>query len=54
MKYKIYISEVLTYTSWIEADSRAEADKEAERIAEELTPSEMEYGDTYVEVEAIK
>lgn len=55
-KYKVYISEVWTYTTTIEAGSRAEADAEAERIADGMTPanSPMEYGDTYVEVEEIK
>ena len=56
MKYKVYISQVWTYTKEIEAGSRAEADAEAERIAADMTPanSPMQYGDTYVEVEVIK
>jgi hypothetical protein len=56
MKYRVYISQVWSFTKEIEADSRAEADEEAERIAEGMTPanSPMQYGDTYVEVEAIK
>ena len=56
MKYKVYISQVWSYTKVIEADSRAEADEEAERIAADMTPanSPMAYGDTYVEVEVIK
>ena len=56
MKYKVYISQVWTYTKIIEAGSRAEADAEAERIAADMTPanSPMQYGDTYVEVEVIK
>lgn len=56
MRYKVYISQVWTHTTEIEADGRAEADKEAERIADGMTPanSPMTYGDTYVEVEEIK
>lgn len=56
MKYKVYISQVWSYTKVIEAGSRAEADEEAERIADGMTPanSPMQYGDTYVEVEEIK
>ena len=56
MKYKVYISQVWSYTKEIEATSRAEADILAERIAENITPANgpMTYGDTYVEVEKIK
>lgn len=56
MKYRVYISQVWSYTKEIEVGSRAEADEEAERIAEGMTPanSPMNYGDTYVEVEVIK
>ena len=56
MKYKVYISQVWSFTKEIEADNWAEADEEAERIADGTTPanSPMNYGDTYVEVEAIK
>lgn len=56
MKYKVYISQVWTYTAEVEADSRADADEQAERIAADMTPanSPMRYGDTYVEVEEIK
>lgn len=56
MKFKVYISQVWNYTVVIEADSRAKADEEAERIANGMTPanSPMTYGDTYVEVEEIK
>lgn len=56
MKYRVYISQVWSYTAEIEAGSRAEADEEAERIADGMTPanSPMNYGNTYVEVEAIK
>lgn len=58
MKYKVYISQVYSYTTEIEADSRAEADAIAGEIASEVTPSSiirrMTFGDEYVEVEPIK
>ena len=56
MKYKVYISQVWSYTKEIDANSRTEADEVAERIADGMTPanSPMQYGDTYVEVEEIK
>ena len=56
MRYKVYISQVWTYTTEVEAETRAEADEKAERVAADMTPanSYMQFGDQYVEVEAIK
>lgn len=61
MRYKVYISQVWTYSTEIEADSREEADAIAGEIANEVTPKNtsnplrrMAFGDQYVEVEPIK
>ena len=58
MRYKVYISQVWSYSTEIEADSREEADSIAGKIAEEVVPSsiirQMTFGDEYVEVEPIK
>jgi len=56
MRYKVYISQVWTYTTEVEAETRAEADDKAEKVAADMTPanSYMQFGDQYVEVEAIK
>ena len=56
MRYKVYISQVWTYTTEVEADSRADADALAGDIANNMTPmdSPMKFGDEYVEVEMVK
>ena len=52
-KYKVYISQVWTYKTEEEAESRREADELATEIASDMTPmnSHMTFGDSYVEVE---
>lgn len=54
MKYRVYISEVRAYTTEVEAASRAEADEIAENISMELSPTDMRFGDRFVEVEPVK
>lgn len=60
MRYKVYISQVWTYSTEIEADSREEADSIAGEIANDVTPKcnnplrRMTFGDEYVEVKPVK
>ena len=68
MKYKVYISQVWTYSTFIEAKNREEADNIAGEIAQEITPNynnvyfengrrmtrHMVFVDEYVEVEPVK
>ena len=53
MRYRVYISEVRSFTTEIDANSKAEADEIAENISMELSPTGMRFGDRYVEVERI-
>lgn len=56
MKYKVYISQVWTYTTEIEADSKEQAQDIAEYIAEDVSPQNdnMRFGEERVEVEEMK
>ena len=60
MRYKVYVSQVWSYSTVIEADSREEADGIAGEIAQDISPKcnnplrRMTFGDEYVEVEPIK
>ena len=53
MRYRVYISEVRNYTAEIEAADRAAADRIAEAISNELSPTDMRWGDTCIEVKPI-
>lgn len=56
MKYKVYISQVWTYTTEIEADSKEQAQDIAGYIAEDVSPQNdnMRFGEERVEVEEMK
>ena len=60
MRYKVYISQVWSYSTEIEADSREEADAIAGEIASDISHKtnnplrRMKFGDEYIEVEPIK
>ena len=55
MRFKVYISQVWTYTKEIEADNKEMADEIAGDIAAQIDPMKgiMRFGEDYVDVEPI-
>lgn len=56
MKYKVYISQVWTFTTEIDAPNKETAEEIAGDIAVEIDPMKgiMTFGQEYVEVEEVK
>ena len=53
-KYRVYITQVWTYGTFVEAENRRQAEELAGEIACDLMPNDMDFGDDYVEVEEVK